>query len=73
MLTRVSKYATLSPFPKKGTGKVYHTPRTASNAAGNQEAHMDRKDYDRFYKVCEVSLLVIVLTGWAVTIVLGSL
>lgn len=32
-----------------------------------------RDGYDRFYKVCEVSLLVIVLTGWAVTIVLGSL
>ena len=63
----------LSPFPKKGTSKVYHTPRTASNAVGNQEGHMDREDYDRFYKVCEASLLVIVLTGWALTIVLGSL
>lgn len=32
-----------------------------------------RDGYDRFYKVCETALLVIVLTGWALTIVLGSL
>ncbi len=32
-----------------------------------------RDGYDRFYKVLEASLLVIVLTGWALTIVLGSL
>ena len=32
-----------------------------------------RDGYERFYKVCEASLLVIVLTGWALTIVLGSL
>ena len=32
-----------------------------------------RDGYDRLYKVLETSLLVIVLTGWALTIVLGSL
>ena len=59
--------------PEKRNGESLSHTTDRVKRGGNQEGHMDREDYDRFYKVCEASLLVIVLTGWALTIVLGSL